>query len=220
MNLHANPPERVIPPQQERSKRALDRILAALEELLAEGSFDSIGMVDIAARAGVAVGSIYARFADKRSLLIGMHDRIHNSTQAGRRRMVDPATWADRDMDQLLRGMIRVAMRYYGEHSNVLRAISANPPPELVTTLGAEVQDFKRALATLLAEREMVVESERLQVAVDAAVNAVIAILMLRGGHIGRTVFLTSTNRELARQLHTIARALLQPALNPERSDP
>ena len=204
---------RVTPPLQARSKRALDAILAAVEALLEERSFDRIGMAEIAARAGVAVGSIYARFADKQSLLIGMHDRIHELTAAHRQKLVDPVTWEHRDLDALLRGAIYVAIRYYRQHSRVLQAISENPPSELVVALGQQVARFKSAMADLIALKAGLSDKCALEPAVDAAVNTVVAVLMFSGSEVGQGAFRAASGHQLARHLLTIVRALLASAL-------
>ena len=58
-------------PVQPRAFRTLERILAATEELLEERLFEQVAIADIAERAGVSVGTIYTRFADKSALLPG-----------------------------------------------------------------------------------------------------------------------------------------------------
>lgn len=56
-------------PVQARSRKTMTRILDAAEALLTESSIDRISIADITARAGVAAGSFYTRFADKEDLL-------------------------------------------------------------------------------------------------------------------------------------------------------
>jgi len=56
-------------PTQERSKRSLERILVATEELLDTELFADATMVRIARRAAVAVGTLYLRFPSKDALL-------------------------------------------------------------------------------------------------------------------------------------------------------
>ncbi|MFD5393178.1 helix-turn-helix domain-containing protein [Streptomyces sp. NPDC127097] len=57
------------PPQQRRSRAAMERILGAAQELVAERGAVALTIADVALRANVAVGTIYSRFAGKDALL-------------------------------------------------------------------------------------------------------------------------------------------------------
>jgi AcrR family transcriptional regulator len=59
----------VLPPQQERSRAALARIIAGAAEVLIHNGGGSFSMDDIAKAAGVPVGSIYRRFKGKDSIV-------------------------------------------------------------------------------------------------------------------------------------------------------
>jgi len=56
-------------PQQRRSREKLGRILGAADAILAEEGADALSMANVAARANVAVGSIYAYLPDKHALI-------------------------------------------------------------------------------------------------------------------------------------------------------
>ena len=62
-------------PQQTRSRETLARITEAAEALFAERGYERTTVGDIAGRARCSVGSFYARFKDKESLLLHVHDR-------------------------------------------------------------------------------------------------------------------------------------------------
>lgn len=51
--------------KQARSRKTRDKLIAALEALLREKSFERIGVAELASRAGCAVGSVYRRFENK-----------------------------------------------------------------------------------------------------------------------------------------------------------
>lgn len=61
--------------QQKRALVTREKILDALEHLLATREFEMISIADIAGEAGVAVGSVYSHFKDKDALLPGLLDR-------------------------------------------------------------------------------------------------------------------------------------------------
>ncbi len=62
-------------PKQSRSADTQEKLLVALEALLAERFFESITIRDLAERAGVASGTIYRRFKDKEALLPVLYER-------------------------------------------------------------------------------------------------------------------------------------------------
>lgn len=64
------------PPQQARSRAALQRVLTAAEQVLATGDSDELTMAAVAERAGVSVSSIYGRFAGKDQLVAAVKDRM------------------------------------------------------------------------------------------------------------------------------------------------
>ena len=58
-----------IEASQDRSRRTRDRLVVALGTLLREKSFETITIAELAERAGVAVGTVYRRFANKDALI-------------------------------------------------------------------------------------------------------------------------------------------------------
>ena len=62
-------------PQQARSARTLEKMLAACERLLANRTFDQITMQELAQEAGISVGNLYNRFADKDALITYITER-------------------------------------------------------------------------------------------------------------------------------------------------
>lgn len=53
-------------------------ILAAATELFADPGYDRTSIADIAGKAGVAVGSVYRLFEDKRAVLAAVHDAVED----------------------------------------------------------------------------------------------------------------------------------------------
>jgi len=209
------PASRMSTPIQERSRQSLDRMLVALEDLLKNQSFEKITIAALARRADVAVGSIYARFADKQALLIGMHQRIHERSEPCRRKLVDPATWLGRSTEAVLKGTIFAAIRYYRQHGKVLRAVNLNQPAEVTVRVRTEIQEFSIAMANLLATKAAVRNRVGVHAAVESAVGIVVAVLMHRTAPPGERIVGMVTEQRLAAELLTVVRALLQPVLEP-----
>ena len=59
-------------PQQQRSLAKQQAIFEATADLLAEKGYTHTNTKEIAARAGVSIGTLYFNFKDKRQILIGM----------------------------------------------------------------------------------------------------------------------------------------------------
>ena len=64
-------------PTQERSRERFDRILAAASEILIEKGSDAFRMSDIVERTGIAFGSLYQYFPDKRAVIGTLAERCN-----------------------------------------------------------------------------------------------------------------------------------------------
>ncbi len=67
---------RVRAPRQARSQRTLDRILNAAEAMLEDRTFESAPVTAIVRRARSSIGSFYARFGSKETLLAALFERF------------------------------------------------------------------------------------------------------------------------------------------------
>jgi AcrR family transcriptional regulator len=65
-----------ILPKQERSRRTREKIIEAAVRLFDERGFEKTTSNDIAAAAGVSIGSFYVYFADKRQLLLLIFEKL------------------------------------------------------------------------------------------------------------------------------------------------
>lgn len=73
---------RLVAPQQERSRRTLERIEEAALALIAEQGVEATSVQDIVVRARSSVGSFYARFPGKEDLLVHLEQRIWTAARA------------------------------------------------------------------------------------------------------------------------------------------
>jgi TetR/AcrR family transcriptional regulator, mexJK operon transcriptional repressor len=69
-------------PQQERSRRKRDAILAAAARLFAERGYDATTADEIAAAAGVSVGTFYAYFRSKHQVFLTLYAEHHQAILA------------------------------------------------------------------------------------------------------------------------------------------
>jgi AcrR family transcriptional regulator len=116
--------ELVHTPRQTRSQNTQERVLRALEELLSERFFEQITIRDLAARTGVASGTIYRRFKDKEALLPVLYERFDHT-------MSEWATefWDDFDLDTerrlepRMRHLVGKHVVFYKTHAPILRTV-------------------------------------------------------------------------------------------------
>jgi AcrR family transcriptional regulator len=89
------------PPQQERSRRARDGLLAASLALFAENGFEATTVDEIARRAGVAVGSFYLHFRSKRQVLLVLMDVLLQDLDARLGALGDSSSLAEQLLTSL-----------------------------------------------------------------------------------------------------------------------
>jgi len=82
-------------PQQGRSRRSLESVLAAGIEILAEGGYDALSIAAVSERAGVSVGSIYARFKSKATLFAALQKRMLEDIDAEQEQLFAKASGTD-----------------------------------------------------------------------------------------------------------------------------
>jgi AcrR family transcriptional regulator len=127
--LRAGAPPRasdlVIAAHQDRSREAERRLVRSLTALLASRPYERISVPDIAAEAGVAVGSVYRRFPSKERLL------FHAANELARvvllpdlERTARREQWERLNGRDVLGRYLRFVARAFRRHRPLLRAVS------------------------------------------------------------------------------------------------
>ncbi len=93
-------------PQQARSRKTREQVLAAAIECFEERGYDETTTAEIARRAGIGVGTLYGYFRDKRDILLEVLDGTVNQIATYTIRELDPATWKDAEPRQQIRNLI------------------------------------------------------------------------------------------------------------------
>ncbi len=126
----------VNPPLQERSQHTLERILRAAESLIREKGLGGTSVSDIVSRADVSVGSFYARFRSKESLLQCLDERIWKEGRQRWDELLSPARWEGAQLEDVVREIVRVMVRGHRKYEHRLRALGlhACTHPEATTT--------------------------------------------------------------------------------------
>jgi AcrR family transcriptional regulator len=76
---------------QDRSARTVEALLAAARETLVREGWERATISAVAQRAGVAVGSVYRRFADKEALFGAVYEEFYAASYERRTRRLDSA---------------------------------------------------------------------------------------------------------------------------------
>lgn len=147
--------EWIRPPQQERTRKTLGRMLDAAEKLVAERGFDETSIADIARASSSSVGGFYRRFRDKQGLLQALHARFCEEAQATADVALEPSRWADASTDDLGREFAAFLIQIYRDRGGSFRAfLLASMTDETVRRRTLDLRDhLHRRLAALLAGR-------------------------------------------------------------------
>ena len=93
-------------PQQARSRRSREKILHAAIACFEELGYDETTTAAIARRAGLAVGSVYGYFKDKRAILLELLDSTTNEIADYVVRGLEPKMWRSGDPRASIRRLI------------------------------------------------------------------------------------------------------------------
>jgi len=100
----------------------MTRILDAFEGLLRSRPYTQLMINDIAREAKTGAGSIYARFRDKRSILLAVQDRLRNRARAHFAELYDPACWGDASLEEALERVVRGNLVWHRQHRNIIKS--------------------------------------------------------------------------------------------------
>lgn len=134
-------------PQQLRSQDTLNRILDAAERLLETRPFEAISIADVTSEARSSVGSFYARFKDKESLLFLLQERLYAESYATVDQVLVPEAWKGATLDQIISATVRFVVQVYRERQGVRRAIIGR------TATDPAFRDRTRALSRYTCEK-------------------------------------------------------------------
>lgn len=168
-------------PQQERSKRRVAALLDAAAEEFAERGFSAATTTNVAARAGVPIGSLYQWFPDKSALLYGLAERHLAEAATIVLDALERAEAAD-DLHGCIRVLVDAAVEANSGDPRVHRLLyrEAPRPPELQARLDELQDQLVDWVAQELARRGVADGSARrlrarsLVLAVDALVHELV----------------------------------------------
>jgi len=111
-------------PIQQRSRKTMERILAATERLLRDRPFERIAVADIVRRAHASIGAFYARFEDKEALLPHLYARYDESLHRRFESMIRRYSRARPSRALLIDRLVRDMMSRYRARRWFFRAMA------------------------------------------------------------------------------------------------
>lgn len=134
----------VRPPQQDRSRRTLERIVRAALELIAERGVDGASVQDIARRAKASVGSFYARFPAKEDLLRYLEIQLWTDAGAEWTEALGSRDWDALEFEDLVATLVRVLVQVNRTGSRQRRLLDARRGPG---STSEAARDFEQGLS-------------------------------------------------------------------------
>lgn len=172
--------QRVHAPKQARSEQRMQDIIQALEDLLDGRTFEEITIPDIAARAGCVPASIYARFRDKPSILVALHESIRDRQIAN----IDESMRLERhehlSLDESIFKIIHNLTRYYSRQRNLLRPAYLLGDEEIYERASALIRHVTDRIAAIVRHRVKTADQDALDKRVELAMRSVYALLQQR----------------------------------------
>jgi AcrR family transcriptional regulator len=170
-------PDSVYAPKQKRSEKTHAAIIAAARELVMEGGAKSLTITDVAARAGLTTGALYARFRNKESMIEALYQDIVQADRKIWDEYVAETEKRQADPIESVKEGIRLTVQSIREHGALFRLLSIDvmESAELrqlaVDTLEASIRMVQ---ADLLRRREDFLHP-------DPALAAIMLIALLQG---------------------------------------
>lgn len=141
-------------PSQERSRRTVERILAAAAVVFDEAGYAGATTNDIAREAGISIGSLYQYFPHKDALLVELAHRHVNEVVAAVDAFASSTAIGEVDLDVLLSDLARVLVAQHElDHLHTVIAHQAPRTADLERELARARERFVDVADDVLGAR-------------------------------------------------------------------
>ncbi len=168
-------------PQQERSRRTLQKLLGATLAVLESHGLEGATIPRIAGQAGVSVGSVYRRFEDKDALFrAAFLDLIERGVEFNKKNL-RPEVFAGMTLETVAGALAQAMVRQFRTQPGVLGALEhfLKHHPDLEfreRALGMIAGNYERIAAVLLLFRDRMTHADAERAALFAILSGVTVI--------------------------------------------
>lgn len=171
---------RVNAPKQARSEQRMQDIIRAMEELLDGRTFEEITIPDIAARAGCVPASIYARFRDKVSILVALHESTRDRQMAAIDESMRLEKHEHLSLEESVFKVMHNLTRYYSRQRNLLRPAYLLGDDEIYERASALIRHVTERISAIVRHRLKDEKADVIDRRVDLAMRTIYALLQQR----------------------------------------
>ena len=191
----------------------MERVLNTLLIMLDTRPFEEIVMADLARRASAAITSIYARFEDKRALLLAAHQLHTQEIIADIDRALDPARLKSASVAQVIEAALDQAMSTLARRKNLHRAVLAARDRDVAARAAEISRHWSERVIALLRGKMRGVDEKEAARRIDFALRAAMAVLRQRMifGNVEPALFALSEREMRSRLLAMILAVLHAP---------
>lgn len=207
--MNAEQPEMRRSPRQARGRQRVARLLDAAEELFGEVGFEAATTNQIAARAGVPIGSLYQFFSNKEAIVSAVAARYQEAAGAAMDAALGPDA-AGLPAEELAARILDAMVGFGSARMGFTRMVLQTGASPHFAGVAAALMDLAAARldAVLAARRPALAATER-PMAARVAMTAVMALLGLataekNHGHAHVETMLAEAHRLLAAYLASI----------------
>jgi AcrR family transcriptional regulator len=175
----------IRPPLQRRSQESLERVLQAGAELLLDVGYEGFTLQEVSKRAGVSIGSIYARAPSKEALILAIYDREMARVSAANEKLRETAHLEGLKGRELITALVDLMARSTLEHADILRVFMyrAMVDPEIFRRGSERSTMLSRAFEEALLEHRDEFNHPDPELAIDVAFRFVYNTLVRRVTH-------------------------------------
>ena len=195
----------IRPPLQRRSQESLERVLQAGLEVLQEQGFDGFTLQEVSTRAGVSIGSIYARVASREALIMAIYERTMAWTEENEQLERDSLREDLSPRERIETIVTDMANNMLG-HADILRVFMRQAPinPDIWQRGAEKSHETSKVFERAILEHREEINHPEPDLAVDVAWRMVYCTIARRITHgpkfeSPRTVSDRKLVRELAR---------------------
>jgi len=137
-------------PKQERSESTQTLLLDAFAELLRDRGVHEVSVADVAGKAGLTTGAVYARFGDKRGMILAAHRHLTEQAAVQMRAWARKGPRAGASPRDVVRAWVRGASAYSRRLEPVVRLGLALDDPDIAEQARTTLEVSVQTLASML----------------------------------------------------------------------